>query len=148
MLQLQQCHILNPLHHSGNSKLVLNFFFRPLSKARDWTCILMDTSLFLNLLSHNRNSSTNFVCLFVLFCRATPTAYGCSQARGQIRSYSCQPTPQRQQCRIQAVSVTYTTAHSNAGSPAHWGRPRIEPASSGILVGVVSAVPQRELHQY
>ena len=30
--------------------------FRPPSKARDGTCILMDTSWILNLLSHNRNS--------------------------------------------------------------------------------------------
>ena len=31
-------------------------------------------------------------------------------------SYSCQPVPQPQQCRIRAMSVTYTTAHSNARS--------------------------------
>ena len=36
---LQQCWILNPL-----------------SKARDQTCILMDTSLVFNLVRHNRNS--------------------------------------------------------------------------------------------
>ena len=38
-----------------------------------------------------------------------------------------------QQCRIQAVSATYTTAHGNTRSLAHWVRPGIEPASSGIL---------------
>ena len=32
--------------------------FNPLSKARDWTPILMDTSLVLNPLSHNGNSRT------------------------------------------------------------------------------------------
>ena len=31
----------------------------------------------------------------------------------------CQPTPQPQQRRIRASSVTYTTAHSNAGSLTH-----------------------------
>jgi len=34
---------------------------------------------------------------------------------------SCQPTPQPQQCNIQAASVTYTTAQGNAGSLAHRG---------------------------
>ena len=31
----------------------------------------------------------------------------------------CQPTPQPQQRQIQAASVTYTTAHDNAGSLTH-----------------------------
>ena len=53
---------------------------------------------------------------FFVFCifRATPTAYGGSQARGANQSYSCQPTPQPQQHGIGATSVTYTTAHGNA----------------------------------
>ena len=46
-----------------------------------------------------------------------------------------------QQRRIQAVPVTYTAAHGNAGSLAHRWRPRIEPATSWFLVGFVSAVP-------
>ena len=41
-------------------------------------------------------------------------------------------TPQAQQCRIRAESVTYTTAHGNAGSLTHWESPRIEPASLWI----------------
>ena len=44
------------------------------------------------------------------------------------------PTPQQQQHRILAVSVTYTTAHSNAGSLTHWARPGVEPSSLWILV--------------
>ena len=51
-------------------------------------------------------------------------------------------------CEIQAASVTYTIAHSYAGSPTHWARPGIEPASSWILVGFISAVPRRELPSY
>ena len=36
--------------------------------------------------------------------------------------------PQPQQCcQIQAMSVTYTTVHSNAGSLNHWLRPGIKP---------------------
>ena len=43
-----------------------------------------------------------------------------------------------QQHQIRAASVTYTTAHSNAGSLTHWMRPGIKPASSQILVGFLS----------
>ena len=76
-----------------------------------------------------------FVCF--AFSRATPTAFGSSQARGQIR-YSCQPTPQPQQCKIWAMSAIHTTAHSNARSLTHWERPGIEPAFLWILVGFIN----------
>ena len=36
-------------------------------------------------------------------------------SQGSNHSYSCQPTPQPQQCQIQAECATYTTAHGNAG---------------------------------
>ena len=36
------------------------------------------------------------------------------------------------------MSVTYTTAHRNAWSLTHWGRPGIQPASSWRLVGFVN----------
>jgi len=45
------------LHHSSWQHWILN----PLSKARDWTCIIMDTSQVLNQLNHNRNSSWLFL---------------------------------------------------------------------------------------
>ena len=77
--------------------------------------------------------------------RASPTAYGSSQARSWNRSYGCWPTPQPQKLGIQAMSVIYTTAHSNAGSPTHWARPRIQLAFSWILVRFDSALPQWEL---
>ena len=64
--------------------------------------------------------------------------------RGQIRSCSCQPTPQPQQHGNPTASATYTTVHSNARSLTHWARPGIEPVSSWILVGFISAVPQWE----
>ena len=44
-------HVCN-LHHSSRQLQILN----PLSEARDRTCILMDASRVLNLLSHNENS--------------------------------------------------------------------------------------------
>ena len=43
--------------------------------------------------------------------------------------------PEPQQCGIWAISVTYTTAHSNARSLSHWAKPEIKPASSWMLVG-------------
>ena len=77
--------------------------------------------------------------MFCLF-RATPAAYGSSrlgvESELQLPAYttvaamrdpshicdlhhnspaascSCQPTPQSQQCKIRAISVTYTTTHS------------------------------------
>ena len=52
--------------------------------------------------------------------------------------------PQPQQCQSWAASVTYTTAHSNAGSLTHWVRPGIKLASPWILVGFISAAPQWE----
>ena len=45
------------LHSSLGQHLILN----PLSKARDGTCILMDTHQILNSLSHNRNSEGHFL---------------------------------------------------------------------------------------
>ena len=80
--------------------------------------------------------------LFCLSFRATPAAYGGSQARGLIGG-SRRPTPQPQKSGIPAVSATYTTAHGNTRSLTHWSRPGIKPASSWMLVGF--AEPQGEL---
>ena len=88
-------------------------------------------------------------------------AYGGSQARGLIRatvsglhhSHShagseprLRPTPQSQQHGIGVVSATYITAHGNARSLTYSPRPGTEPATSGVLVGLASAAPRRELH--
>ena len=53
--------------------------------------------------------------------------------------------PEPQQRQIQAVSVTYTTAHGNIRSLTHWARPGIKPTASWFLVGFVSTAPQWEL---
>ena len=63
---------------------------------------------------------------------------------GSGSNWSCSRLPmQPQQCQIGAVSVTYTTAHTNAGSLTHYARPGIEPESSWVIV--VTSEPQREL---
>ena len=60
-----------------------------------------------------------FFCLFA-FSRATPTAYGGSQARGLIGALAASlHHSQPQQHEIQATSVIYTTAHNNIGSFTH-----------------------------
>ena len=41
--------------------------------------------------------------------------------------------------------MTYTTVHGNTGSPTHWARPGVKPASSWILVRFISAEPQQEI---
>ena len=46
--------------------------------------------------------------------------------------------PQPQQSQIQATSVTFSTAHGNAGFLTQWLRPGIEPTSSWILVGFIT----------
>ena len=56
--------------------------------------------------------------------------------------------PQPEQCQIQALSVTYTTALGNTGFLTHWVRPGIKPTTSWFLVGFISTVPQRELPFY
>ena len=65
---------------------------------------------------------------------------------GSNQSCSCQPTPQ-------ATGTPYPSWICNLPHKSwqcqilnHWVRPRIEPSSSWILVGFVSAEPPRELH--
>ena len=89
-------------------------------------------------------SITFFFPFFFLLFRAILVARGGSQARVESK-LCCQPTPQPQQCRIQAGSVTYTTTHSNTGSLTHWARLGIKPAISWLLVGLVSTAPQWQL---
>ena len=55
--------------------------------------------------------------------------------------------PQPQQHHIQAVSATHTTAFTNTGSLTGWVGPGIEPVSSWILVGFISAEPQWKLQE-
>ena len=94
-------------------------------------------------ISHSPQQIHMLKSLSFVFLRATPMAYGGSQPRGLNQSYCCWPIPQ--QCRIQAVSATYTTARGNAGSLTHWVRPGMEPPTSWFLVWFVSAAPWWEL---
>ena len=74
-----------------------------------------------------------FVCLSFCLFRAAFAVYRLSQARGWIGAVAVAT-----QNPSWAMSVTYTTTHSNAGSLTHWVRPWIEPKSSWILVGFIN----------
>ena len=90
----------------------------------------------------------NVLLFFLLFFspRATLAAYGGSQARDWIRATAARLRHSRS--NVGSASVTYTTAHSNAGCLTHLSRPGIEPVSSWIIVGFVTAEPQWELLTY
>ena len=78
------------------------------------------------------------LCVY-LFCffRATPMAYGSSQARDQIRAVAA--SLHHSKHGIQAMTTTYTTTHGNARSLTHYVRPGIKPTSSWILVRFITA---------
>ena len=77
---------------------------------------------------------------FLSFCHFLGRTSGIWRFPGWELNQSCshRPTPEPQQRRIRAVSATYTTAHSNAGSLTHWARPGIEPTTSWFLVGFIN----------
>ena len=64
-------------------------------------------------------------------------AFESSQARDLIQVVAAGLYHSHNNART-AMSVTYTTAHSNVGYLTHWVRPGIEPASSWVLVGFVN----------
>ena len=86
-----------------------------------------------------------FLFLFCVF-RAAPAAYGSSQ-RGQIRAAAACLWHNHTKARSESLEI-YTTAHGNVGSLNHWVGPGIEPESSWILVGFITAEPQGELPFY
>ena len=70
----------------------------------------------LNLLKYTGFSLFVFFYLLIYFVfRAVPAAYGSSLARGQMGAAAASLS----HSQIQAMSTTYTTACSNAGSLTH-----------------------------
>ena len=63
-------------------------------------------------LSFNQNQFKSYIYLFTLPFRAEPMAYGSYQARGPIGAAASG----LHHSQIRATSVTYITAHSNAGT--------------------------------
>ena len=62
-----------------------------------------------------------FNFFFFLFAFSRAASHGIWRFPGEGSNWSCsrRPTPQPQQCGIQDVSATYTTAHGNTGSLTH-----------------------------
>ena len=77
---------------------------------------------------------------------ATPSIYGSSQARDQIRPAD-DSLCHSQQYQIRASSGTYPVVCGNARSLTHWARPGDEPTSLGTLCWFLTHKPQRELLQ-
>ena len=90
------------------------------------------------------NSDSYLTFFFLSFSGCTHSTWR-FPGQGSNQSCSCWPMPQPQQCQIWAMSVTYSTAHSNVGSLPQWVRPGMEPASSWLLIRCVSAEPRRAL---
>ena len=65
------------------------------------------------------DANFNSVRFFFFFFSAAPAAYGGSQARGQIRTVACQPTPQPQKHQIRASSATTPQLIGNPRSLTH-----------------------------
>ena len=68
-----------------------------------------------------------FFFVFVFVFRAEGAAYGSSQARAQMgaAAVSLYHSHSNARSELWSTSVTYTTAHCNAGSLAHWAGPGI-----------------------
>ena len=85
----------------------------------------------------------DFLCLF----RAASVTYGHSQSRGLIGATAASLHHSHSNVRSKLCLWPTTTAHGSARSLIHWVRPRIERASSWILVTFVSTEPRWELRR-
>ena len=85
------------------------------------------------------------VCLFVCLFRAKPAAYGSSQARDWIRAAAASLYHSRSNAGSEPRLQPTPQFKVNTRSLTHWARPRIEPASSWMLIRFVSTEPQCEL---
>ena len=83
---------------------------------------------------------------FFLLFRATPEAYGGSQASSRIRALAAGLHHSHSNRGSKPhLRTTPHTVHCNLRSLTQGARPGIEPAFSWILTGFVSAVPQQGL---
>ena len=98
-------------------------------------------------ISHEKQVSHYFIYkkFFFLFFRTVHESIWKFPGKGVELELQLPPTPQPQQCKIWAASLTYTTAHGNARSLTHRLRPGIELAASWILVRFITDEPRGEL---
>ena len=128
--------VAKPIYIPTNSVQAFPFIFPP-----SFLSFFLPSSLSLSL-----SFFLSFFFFLFLF-RVVPTAYGYSKARGENGVTAASLHHSHSKTGIWAMSVTYTTVHSNSWSPTHWVRPGIEPASSWILVRFISTVPQWKLQE-
>ena len=79
-----------------------------------------------------------------LLFTAAPTAYGKSQARGQIGAAAATPKPQQHQIWVASVTCAIAVACGKAGSLIHWARPGIECATSQRQCQVLNRLSHNE----
>ena len=97
-------------------------------------------------INHKRYGRLSFLLFFLfvcLFLRATPVAYGSFQARGQIRAASAL---HHSHCNVGSEPLLRPTPQFTAMPILNpLIEAGVEPVSSWILVGFITAEPQREL---
>ena len=87
--------------------------------------------------AHNDNLTFSLFFFFFLF-KATPVAYGSSQARGWIRTAAAALSHCHSNAGPELLSATYTAACSNGGSLTHWARPGWNPYPQGHYIGFLT----------
>ena len=123
------------LSRSTSSKLI-SYWFCNISSLSHWHLLWGYIAFrFLHFLSF-------FLYLFV-FSRATPVAYGGSQARGLMAAAATSLCHSHSNARSELH--LQPTPQCNARLLTHWARPVMEPATSWFVVGFVSTSPQWEL---
>ena len=88
-------------------------------------------------------STSYYFLIFLVFLGLHYRHMEVPRLRGQIGAVAA--CLHHSHSRIWAMSVTYTTTHSNTGSLTHLARPGIERASSWMLVRFISIEPRWEL---
>ena len=87
-----------------------------------------------------------FLFFFFSLFRPVPKAYGSSQARGWIGAIATGLiTASAKQDPSRVCNLRYAIAHANTRLITHWVRPGIEPTSSWMPVGFLTAKPQQKL---
>ena len=119
------------LYHSSRQHGILT----PLSKARDRTCVLMVRQ------SYHGNPSYSIIWYVLIFICSTFIFQVFLFGLSFLRLHPGHMEVPRLGIQSELQLPTYTTAHSNAGSLAHWEGPGIQPVPSWILVRLVTAEP-------
>ena len=97
-----------------------------------------------------RSLRDNYVCFFSLFSFSL-VWFGFALLFRALPIYM-EVSRQRVKLKLQlpayaTATATFATAHGNDGYLTHWASPGIEPASSWLLVGLITTEPHWELQE-